>query len=204
MEIITILIIATIPMVGIALLFWIIRLCQVLTTSLTARDEDISRLTRERDSHAREITDLNQKIASLEAENIANQETTTNHLNQWNETITEIRKEIENIPFIYIRAQWPFPDASPQRIEELKAIARNNYRQYLETPEWRKRANFMKAHVEGKCQACNTPDNTEKPLEVHHRHYGSIGHERPIDLTVLCRECHQLIHEHREIPWPWN
>ena len=60
MEIVTILIIATIPMVGIALLFWIIRLCQVLTTSLAAKDEDISRLTKEIDAHARTITDLNQ------------------------------------------------------------------------------------------------------------------------------------------------
>ena len=252
MEIITILIIATIPMVGIALLFWIIRLCQVLTTSLTARDEDISRLTNERDSHARTITDLNQKIASLEAENIANQETTTNHLNQWNETvteirqemanerdsharkitdlnqeiaslkeenatiqettvdhlsqwnetITEIRQEIANIPIIHIERGWKFPDVSPGRRRALIAMAQDDYQQFLDTDEWQRWAWIMKDHFKYKCQACNSPNQ----LEVHHRTYGSVGRECPGDLTVLCRECHQLIHDHREhlIPWPWN
>ncbi|RKU22975.1 hypothetical protein C6499_19260 [Candidatus Poribacteria bacterium] len=195
MEIISILIIAAILVVGFAILFYLVRLCTRLSTSQTNRESEINRLTNESNSHASTITDLNQRIASLEAGNLTNPETTADLLSQWNETITEIRQEISCIPVIHIRAQWPFPNASPERIEELREIAQNNYPQYLSTNEWTHRANNMRRFVGGRCQACNSPG----PLEVHHRHYLTIGHERPLDLTVLCRECHQLIHNNREI-----
>ena len=47
-EIIIILIIATIPIVGLAILFWIVRLCKILNQ--TNRDREISRLIQERDT----------------------------------------------------------------------------------------------------------------------------------------------------------
>lgn len=62
---------------------------------------------------------------------------------------------------------------------------------YLHSPEWqlkRKQA-LTRAHYQ--CEQCSDPNN----LEVHHRVYHRIPHESLSDLVVLCRSCHQAIHD---------
>jgi 5-methylcytosine-specific restriction endonuclease McrA len=34
----------------------------------------------------------------------------------------------------------------------------------------------------------------EGPLDVHHKHYDTLGHEGPDDVEVLCRTCHHNEH----------
>lgn len=65
---------------------------------------------------------------------------------------------------------------------------RPNYRAYLRSRAWRKRANDAKRRAGYRCQVCNGAEN----LQAHHRTYERLGHERPGDLTVLCDACHEL------------
>ncbi len=46
-----------------------------------------------------------------------------------------------------------------------------------------------------RCQLCNSPEK----LQVHHRSYANIGNEKLGDLTVLCEDCHEVFHEHRNL-----
>lgn len=70
------------------------------------------------------------------------------------------------------------------------------YTEYLQSPEWRQRRVFMLDRFNHRCQVCNA----NSILQVHHRTYERLGHERIEDLTVLCRECHRIFHEQRGMP----
>jgi hypothetical protein len=76
-------------------------------------------------------------------------------------------------------------------------MTREEYRDvYLRSDHWRDTRLAALERAEHRCQVCNR-DGT---LDVHHRTYERIGEERPADLTVLCRSCHNLFHEHRGLP----
>jgi hypothetical protein len=78
------------------------------------------------------------------------------------------------------------------RLDELTAMP---YREYLRTPEWQaRRVRALEAALH-RCSVCNTSSN----LDVHHRTYERRGAEVETDLTVLCRSCHGLFHEHRDL-----
>lgn len=65
------------------------------------------------------------------------------------------------------------------------------YDKYRETPHWGEVRRVALAWADHRCQVCNYQDQR---LDVHHRTYERIGAERPADLTVLCRGCHELFH----------
>jgi hypothetical protein len=67
------------------------------------------------------------------------------------------------------------------------------YRQYLQTVEWRQRADATKARFGRRCALCNA----EGTLEAHHRTYERVGNELPDDLTALCADCHAGYHRWR-------
>src|SRR3990167_484374 len=68
---------------------------------------------------------------------------------------------------------------------------RNKYQAYLNSPEWKAKAEEAKKRAGYRCQLCNRPRGVVK-LEAHHRTYERVGQERPEDITVLCGECHTL------------
>lgn len=70
------------------------------------------------------------------------------------------------------------------------ARRRDAYRKYLKLPEWKLRAKLAIQRADYKCERCGSPFN----LAVHHLTYEHLGHERPEDLVVLCRNCHSAIH----------
>ena len=101
------------------------------------------------------------------------------------------------------RSIWAFPEsddtplAAPvvrDRLEELQTMP---YRLYLRTPEWRETrlAALIRAG-----HACHLNRSHTERLEVHHNTYERRGRERPQDLVVLCRECHELFHERLNLP----
>ena len=112
-----------------------------------------------------------------------------------------------NIIFVIILIQKPagskteesdeFPTVTSGRIKELRTMP---YDQYLETDEWRTRRKIMLRLFDYRCQTCNRLRMRGYPLHVHHRNYVRLGNEKPIDLTVLCSVCHELIHKHRGNP----
>jgi len=83
------------------------------------------------------------------------------------------------------------PPATSNPYTELLLTERGfSYRDYLASPEWRKKRAAALEYAGHACQACNSPHE----LEVHHRTYERLCRERPADLTVLCRTCHTLFH----------
>ena len=66
-----------------------------------------------------------------------------------------------------------------------------DYHQYLGSDLWREKATMAKENAGQRCQVCN---GTYR-LEAHHRTYERLGFEDRDDITVLCRDCHQVFHD---------
>ena len=64
-----------------------------------------------------------------------------------------------------------------------------SYREYLNSPAWRKRRRSIVRRSCG-CAICKTT----RHLCVHHLHYKTIGSESNEDVMVVCRLCHGRIH----------
>lgn len=71
------------------------------------------------------------------------------------------------------------------------------YREYIQSTAWRKKAEEAKARAGNRCQICNK-SRAEVQLEAHHRTYERLGNELPEDITVLCRDCHQLYEDKKQ------
>lgn len=92
---------------------------------------------------------------------------------------------------------YPFPawvcDACQSFLGKYAAAPAGDYDEYLRSPHWeriRARALFRAAN---RCQLCASL----KRLDVHHNTYENLGHERPEDVIVLCRMCHEKHHNKR-------
>jgi hypothetical protein len=77
-----------------------------------------------------------------------------------------------------------------------RPTGRPSYHTYLRSEAWSAKRQAAIRRAGGRCQLCNRSG----PLEVHHRTYERLGHERDDDLIVLCRSCHQAFHDHRGMP----
>jgi hypothetical protein len=78
---------------------------------------------------------------------------------------------------------------------------RVEYYAYINSKEWRQRADEAKRRAGYRCQVCNEP-SPKVILNAHHRTYERLGHEHPDDITVLCRDCHELYELNKKIPKP--
>jgi len=79
------------------------------------------------------------------------------------------------------------------------AIEPPNYFEYINSPEWKARAEKAKERAGHRCQVCNSPDS----LHAHHRTYEHLGDEDPMDITVLCDKCHALFHRGGQLMPEW-
>ena len=68
------------------------------------------------------------------------------------------------------------------------------YKTYLQSPEWRKKRELVLKRDNYRCQSCLTGLATQ----VHHTSYALVdfkGSEPCFDLTSICAACHELIHQ---------
>jgi hypothetical protein len=65
------------------------------------------------------------------------------------------------------------------------------YRTYIRSDLWRRRATAAKRRAGWRCQVCAA---REAVLDAHHNDYRRLGWEHPRDLVVLCRKCHRIFH----------
>ena len=72
------------------------------------------------------------------------------------------------------------------------ATRRVDYYEYIKSPAWKAKADAAKKAAGYRCQVCNHGKDEGAVLDAHHRTYERLGHERPEDITVLCRDCHAL------------
>jgi hypothetical protein len=83
-----------------------------------------------------------------------------------------------------------------ERLEEARADDPFEYEAYLQTPEWRERAQRERERADYRCRLCNEAG----PLEAHHRTYERLGAEAENDLTALCHRCHDSWHRYIGFP----
>jgi hypothetical protein len=67
-----------------------------------------------------------------------------------------------------------------------------NYTEYLKSEHWNLLRESLKDAAGYVCQICHGKD---KRLEIHHKHYSTLGHEARSDLMVLCGDCHAKLHD---------
>jgi 5-methylcytosine-specific restriction endonuclease McrA len=71
-------------------------------------------------------------------------------------------------------------------------LRKMRFAEYRVQPEWQVRRVQALTRARYRCQM---GASHEAPLDVHHNCYQNYGDERPEDLVVLCRACHQKFHD---------
>jgi 5-methylcytosine-specific restriction endonuclease McrA len=66
-----------------------------------------------------------------------------------------------------------------------------NYAKYIVSRFWFELRTQFLAQSGYRCECCGDARN----LQVHHKHYKTLGNERRGDVEVLCRACHTSRHE---------
>jgi hypothetical protein len=67
----------------------------------------------------------------------------------------------------------------------------DDYRAYLQSPQWATRRTRAFAAGKSTCQGCG-----RKAEHIHHRTYARLGRELDADLVAVCHDCHRDIHLH--------
>lgn len=63
-------------------------------------------------------------------------------------------------------------------------------KKYLASSKWKNKRK-KKLKIISSCEHCNDSER----LEIHHKHYRSVGNEDMDDLMVLCHDCHKKEHD---------
>ena len=76
-------------------------------------------------------------------------------------------------------------------MRQLDQLGYASYRDYLNGAEWAETKSRYRASKKlQSCLVCRAPN-----VDLHHRSYKRLGHERCDDLVALCREHHEQLHE---------
>lgn len=78
-----------------------------------------------------------------------------------------------------------------EKISKKNTLKTMPYKEYLQTKHWKMFARLAKKKAGWICNACSSGDN----LNVHHLTYERRGNEKFSDVVVLCKECHEKVHE---------
>ena len=65
-----------------------------------------------------------------------------------------------------------------------------DYMEYIRSPEWREKSRRFIERADYRCQRCSA-SGEYNILQVHHRHYETLGYEMSSDVEVLCIGCHK-------------
>jgi hypothetical protein len=74
-----------------------------------------------------------------------------------------------------------------QQAEIARARAKRAHARNQQTEHYRQLRNRAIAAAGYRCERCSTDAN----LELHHKHYATLGEESLADVEMLCRTCHQ-------------
>ena len=66
------------------------------------------------------------------------------------------------------------------------------YKKYLSSPAWNRKRDLVIERDKGICVRCRAEGK-----EVHHKTYDNIGKEPLSDLVMLCKGCHERVHQPR-------
>lgn len=82
-----------------------------------------------------------------------------------------------------------------KKFKAKKRARKKDYKNYLLSEKWLLIRKEMIEKAEFKCNRCRA--YKEKGLQVHHRTYDNFMSEKPEDLEVLCKPCHQKEHKRK-------
>lgn len=68
----------------------------------------------------------------------------------------------------------------------------DQYQQHIASGQWQSLRRRVKEERGNCCERCGAENVS---LALHHKHYGTLGKERPQDVEVLCQDCHLKEHE---------
>lgn len=68
------------------------------------------------------------------------------------------------------------------------------YKETIKSAKWRALKRQKERMTGGICERCEWPFGG---LELHHKHYDTLGHERPWDVELLCKRCHREADQER-------
>lgn len=72
-------------------------------------------------------------------------------------------------------------------------LPRSEYHTYMKSEAWQEtRKRFWRSKLPKVCYCCEI---SGVPLDLHHRSYKSFGNEKLMHLVLVCRPCHDEIHE---------
>jgi 5-methylcytosine-specific restriction endonuclease McrA len=66
-----------------------------------------------------------------------------------------------------------------------------NYHAYIVSRDWQRKREGVLQRRGRKCEQCGNLNQ----IQVHHRHYRTLGKESDGDLQILCHGCHSNHHE---------
>jgi hypothetical protein len=76
----------------------------------------------------------------------------------------------------------------------LMYISKEDKREYMKSKRWKTLKLLKYYEVKERCEMCNTKAEPND-LELHHNTYVSLTNEPLSHLNLLCRSCHQSIHD---------
>lgn len=82
-------------------------------------------------------------------------------------------------------------------VENKKLMNKKEYSEYLKNPKWQKKRLEILSRDNFSCVVCGNGIDTDTQVHVHHLSYRKdcMPWEYDInDMRVLCRTCHQRIH----------
>ena len=82
-------------------------------------------------------------------------------------------------------------------VENKRIMYKKEYSEYLKNPKWQKKRLEILSRDNFSCVVCGNGIDTDTQVHVHHLLYrkGCMPWEYEInDMRVLCRMCHQRIH----------
>lgn len=78
-------------------------------------------------------------------------------------------------------------------VETKTKLQRSEYRGYIASEEWQKtRKRYWRSSLPKYCYVCKADGEV---LDLHHRSYKTLGKENLNHLVLVCRPCHDSIHE---------
>lgn len=79
----------------------------------------------------------------------------------------------------------------------------DEYIKYLQSPEWKAFKAIIVQERKNKCEQCES-DGKNTCIDLHHITYVRLGHELPQDVKLLCRNCHEAVHQRKFTRQPHN
>lgn len=70
----------------------------------------------------------------------------------------------------------------------------NQYHQYLKSESWRRIREALFKQRGIRCEKCGLKGGNKSAFDIHHLSYARIFEEELEDLIIVCRPCHNKIH----------